>query len=143
MQLALAIEKNKQQQRQLEEKDAEKAKAEQAMYDTGMKKTAQSLIAQLWDVARAFYAEVWGEALDVVGVNVDSKLREAEKIYYPQPLHIAPSLVPTPLDPSSTSSVPKLDVTSTFVISSKKEKEKKNQSLVVELRPEEVIGVEQ
>lgn len=46
-QLALAIEKTKQQQKQLEEKDAERIKAEQAAYDAGMTKTAQSLATQL------------------------------------------------------------------------------------------------
>ena len=45
-QLALAMEKTKQQQKQLEDKDV------------GMTKTTQSLTAQLQDVAWAFYAEV-------------------------------------------------------------------------------------
>ena len=40
-QLALAIEKTKQQQKQLEAKDTEKAKAEQAAYDAGLTKTAR------------------------------------------------------------------------------------------------------
>ena len=57
-QLALAMEKTKQQQKQLEDKDAEKAKAEQATYDARKTKTAQSLIAQLKDVAQAFCVEV-------------------------------------------------------------------------------------
>ena len=39
----MAIEKTKQQQKQLEAKDAEKAKAEQAAYDAGMTKIAQNL----------------------------------------------------------------------------------------------------
>lgn len=43
MQLALAIEQTKLQQKQLEGKDAEKAKAQQPIYDAGMTKTAQSL----------------------------------------------------------------------------------------------------
>ena len=57
-QLALAMEKTKQQQKQLEDKDAEKAKAEQAAYDARKTKTAQSLTAQLKDVAQAFCVEV-------------------------------------------------------------------------------------
>ena len=44
--------------KELEGKDAEKAKAKQAAYDAGMTKTAQSLTAQLWDVARAFCLKV-------------------------------------------------------------------------------------
>ena len=49
-------------------------KAKQVTYDAGMTKTAQSLIAQLRDVARAFCLEVWGEALNATGVGVDSDL---------------------------------------------------------------------
>ena len=48
----------KQLQKQLEAKDAEKAKAEQAAYDAGMTKTTESLTAQLRDVVRAFCLEV-------------------------------------------------------------------------------------
>ena len=57
-QLALAMEKTKQQQKQLKDKDVEKAKVEQAAYDARKTKTAQSLIAQLKDVAQAFCVEV-------------------------------------------------------------------------------------
>ena len=57
-QLALAMEKTKQQQKQLEDKDAEKAKAEKAAYDARKTKIAQSLTAQLKDVAQAFCVEV-------------------------------------------------------------------------------------
>ena len=45
MQLALAMEKIKQQHKWLEDKDAEKAKAKQVAYDVGMTKTSQSLSA--------------------------------------------------------------------------------------------------
>ena len=38
-QLALAMEKTKQQKKQLEDKDAKRAKAKQAAYDAGMIKT--------------------------------------------------------------------------------------------------------
>lgn len=74
-------------------------------------------------------------------MNADSELRESKKFYYPQPLCIAPNLTPTLPDPSSTSSVPKPAVTSTFVTSS--EKVQQPQSYVVELKPEKVIEVEQ
>lgn len=76
-------------------------------------------------------------------MNADFKLREIEKVYYPQPLRIAPSLASTPLDPSSPSSVAKPNVTLTSIISLEKEKEQQPQSPIVELRPEEVIEVEQ
>ena len=58
MQLASAKEQIKLQQKELKGKDAEKAKAKQAMYDVGMTKTAQSLITQLRDVAWALCLEV-------------------------------------------------------------------------------------
>ena len=47
-----------------------------------MTKIAQSLSPQLWDAAQAFYVEVWGEALNAAGVNADSELRGADKVYY-------------------------------------------------------------
>ena len=87
-----------------------------------MTKTAH-LTTQLRDVAWAFCFEVWGEALNAAGVNVDSELREADKVYYPQALCIALSSTPIPPNPSSTSSVPKPTMTSTSVSSSEKEKE--------------------
>lgn len=40
--------------KELEAKDAEKAKAEQAAYDVGMTKTTQSLATQLQDITLAF-----------------------------------------------------------------------------------------
>lgn len=49
--LALNMVELKQLQKQLEAKDAEKAKAEQTVYDAGMTKMAESLTAQLRDVA--------------------------------------------------------------------------------------------
>ena len=69
----MAKEQIKLQQKELEGNDAEKAKAEQVTYDAGMTKTTQSLTAQLRDVARAFYLEVWGEAINAIVVGVESK----------------------------------------------------------------------
>ena len=58
--LALNMVELKQLQKQLKAKDVEKAKVEQADYDSGMTKTAQSLTSQLRDIARAFCLEEWG-----------------------------------------------------------------------------------
>ena len=52
-QLALAKEQIKLQLKDLEGKEAKKAKAEQAAYDAGITKPTQSLTAQLRDVAQA------------------------------------------------------------------------------------------
>ena len=56
--MALAIKQTKLQQKQLEGKDAEKAKAKHAAYDANITKTTQSLTAQLSDIGRAFCLEV-------------------------------------------------------------------------------------
>ena len=64
-----------------------------------------------------------GEALNATGVNADSELRVAKKIYYPQPLYIVSSPAPIPLNPCSTSSTSKPNATSTPIISFGKEKE--------------------
>ena len=82
-QLALAKEQIKLQQKELEGNDAEKAKAEQVAYDAGMTKTTQSLTAQLRDVARAFYLEVWGEAINAIVVSVNFDLGGPDKVTIP------------------------------------------------------------
>lgn len=91
-QLALNMVKVKQQQKQLEVKDAEKAKAKQAAYDLSMTKTTQNLTAQLKDVAQAFCLEIWGQALTAAGVSTKSELRAPDRVYYPPALCLAPSL---------------------------------------------------
>ena len=82
-QLALAKEQIKLQQKELEGNDAEKAKVEQVAYDAGITKTTQSLTAQLRDVARAFYLEVWGEAINAIVVGVNFDLGGPDKVTIP------------------------------------------------------------
>ena len=72
--MALTVVELKQANKQLETKEKEKAEAEQAAYDAGMTKTAESLTAQLRDVAHAFCLKVWGQALNAAGVDTESKL---------------------------------------------------------------------
>ena len=86
----------KQTKKQLETKEAEKSQAELAAHDVGMTKAAESLIAQLKDVTRAFFLEVWGQALSAVGVSTESELWAPDKVYYPLALHLAPT-PPQPL----------------------------------------------
>ena len=50
----------KQTKKKLETKEAEMSKVEQAAYDVGMIKIAESLTVQLKNVALAFCLEVWG-----------------------------------------------------------------------------------
>ena len=101
--MALTVVELKQVNKQLETKEKEKAKAEQAAYDSGMTKVVESLTAQLKDVARAFYLEVWGQALNVAGVDTESELRVPDKLYYPSALHLAPTSPQPPVDPSFNS----------------------------------------
>ena len=92
-------------QKQLETKDAKKAKAEQVAYDAGMTKTAESLITQLKDIAWAFCLEVWGQALNVARISTEPKLRAPNKVYYPLALRLAlsPSQPSTDLSQAPTS----------------------------------------
>ena len=83
----------------METKDAKKAKAAQVAYDVSMTKTAESLTAQFRDVARAFYLEVWGQALNVARISTESELRAPNKVYYPLALHLAPSPSQPSIDP--------------------------------------------
>lgn len=143
-QLALAIEQTKFHHKQHEGKDAKKGKAEQVTYDAGMTKIAQSLVAQLKDVSRAFCLEVWGEAFNAARVDVESDLRGADTVYYPLALRIALSSALPPPNPSSASSAPNSTITSTITpIFRKKKKEQQTPTPVVELEPEEVVEVEQ
>ena len=92
-------------QKQLETKDAKKAKAEQVAYDASMTKTVESLTTQLGDVARAFCLEVWGQALNVARISTESELKAPNKVYYPLALRLAlsPSQPSTDLSQAPTS----------------------------------------
>ena len=129
------MEKTKQQQKQLEDKDCERAKAEQAAYNAGMTKTTQSLIAQFKDVARAFCAEVWSEALNIAGVIANSDLKGADKVYCPPALRLAPSIAsPPPPNPNLASSVPQSTITSATKPASRKDKEQRASTLHIGVR---------
>ena len=67
-----------------------------------MTKAAESLTAQLRDVACAFCLEVWAQALNAAGVDTESKLHTPDKVYYPPALRLAPTLPQLPANPSPT-----------------------------------------
>lgn len=134
-QLALAKEQIKLQLKELEGKDAERVKAEQAAYDVGMTKTAQSLIAQLWDVTQAFWLEMWGETLNAAGVDASSGLKGPSSVYYPSTLRIAPNS--TPPMASSTPAPLKLQSLAVSSFEPSVEKEKQGLTQVVELEAKE------
>lgn len=67
------------------------SQAEQTAYDAGMTKAIESFTAQLKDIARAFYLEVWGQALSASGVGTNSEFRAPKKVYYLPALRLAPT----------------------------------------------------
>ena len=135
----------KQLQKQLEAKDAKKAKAEQVAYDAGMTKTAESLIAQLRDVARAFYLEVWGQALNAARISIESELRAPDKVYYPPALCLALSPSQPSTDPSQapTSFSAQPATTPSATPAKDKEKEQPTPTNVVDVEAEEIAEVAQ
>ena len=98
--MAFTVVELKQTKKQLEAQEAKKAQAEQATYDVSMTKVAESLTAQLRDVARAFCLEVQGQALNAVGVNTESEFWAPSQVYYPLAPHLVPTLPQPPVDPS-------------------------------------------
>ena len=138
--LALNVVELKQLQKQLQAKDVKKAKAEQAAYDVGMTKMAESLTVQLKDVARAFCLEVQGQALSAAGVNTELELRALDKIYYSPALCLAPS----PSQPTSNPSLAPISSltqpATTPSTTPAKDKEKEN---VVDVETEETTEVAQ
>lgn len=106
-----------------------------------MTKTAQSLIAQLRDVARAFYLEVQGEALNAAGVSADSELRAIDKVYYPLALRIAPSRTQPQVDLSSVFALAQSTTTSAGTPAAEKEQDQPTPILVVEMESKEVAEV--
>ena len=121
--------------KQLKAKDDEKAKVEQAAYDASMTKAAESLTTQLKDVARAFCLEVWGQALNAVGVSIELELRTLDKVYYPATLHLDPSPPQPTANPSSapTSSSTQLASTPSATLAKDKEKEHPTLAIVVDM----------
>lgn len=71
--MALTVLELKKIKKQLETKKVEKAQTEQVAYNVGMTNVAESLTAQLRDVARAFFLEVWGQVLNTAGVSTESE----------------------------------------------------------------------
>lgn len=121
------------------------SQAQQVAYDTGMTKASESLIAQLRDVARAFYIEVWGQALSATRVSEDSELRAPDRIYYPPALRLASTLSQPPTDtnvaPPSSSDQPAS--TPSVCPSKVKEQEQPPPDDVVEVEAQEVTQVTQ
>ena len=65
------------------EAECSKEKAEEEAYDLGMVETQATLKAQVPEVCRLYYSQVWNEALKQAGVEASSDLWKAEHVYYP------------------------------------------------------------
>jgi len=65
--------------------EAKKARdeAEQHCYDVGVAETEEALRAEVPAVCRTYCAQTWEKALNRAGVEVSSKLRRLENIYFP------------------------------------------------------------
>ena len=87
-----------------------------------MIKTAQSLTAQLRDVAQTFCLEVWGQALTAAEVNIKSELRAPDRVYYLPALRLAPSLSQPLADPSSALAFASVQLASTLATTHATEK---------------------
>nr|POF02846.1 hypothetical protein CFP56_10904 [Quercus suber] len=97
---------------ELEQKAKEMKKDKQAVYDLGQKETAAHLKSQILVVCRDFCLWTWNEALNAVGVDPSSKLRNPEKVFYPLAIKEKTS-APTPL---STLHLPNLFVSKTNLL---------------------------
>ena len=67
-----------------------------------MTKATESLTAELKDVAQSFCLEVWGQALNAIGVSIESELRAPNKVYYTPALLLVPTFPQPSTNPSST-----------------------------------------
>ena len=62
--------------------EAEKAKKQDG-YDVGVTKIEEALRAEVSEVYRFYYLQVWNEVLNQAGVESSSTLKRAENVYYP------------------------------------------------------------
>ena len=73
----------------------EAAKAtEEAAYERGMEDTEKMLAKEVAEVCRDYCTETWAEALNRARVPVDSELRKAESVFFPEAIKEAPTDLP-------------------------------------------------
>ena len=68
--------------------------AEAVAYEHGLVETEAKLTTEVTVVCRDYCAETYYEALDRVGVHVDSDLRKTDKVYYPEDIREDPTALP-------------------------------------------------
>ena len=75
-------------------KEAAKA-SKQASYELGVQETEVRLVDELAEVCTDYYKEVWLKALNLGGVPIASKWREARNVYYPPDIREVPTDLPS------------------------------------------------
>lgn len=143
--MALAVVELKQTKKKLETKEVEMSQAEQAAYKAGMTKATERLTTQLRDVAQAFCLEVWGQVLNVVGVDANSKLRAPEKVNYPPAPRLALTLPPPQAETGFVppSSLDQPIFAPSTVHPQDQEPDKSQETLVVDVEKDETTEVVQ
>lgn len=143
--MALAIVELKQTKKKLEAKEVEMSQAEQVAYKAGMTKATERLTTQLRDVAQAFCLEVWGQVLNVAGVDANSKLRAPEKVNYPPAPRLALTLPPPQAETGFVppSSLDQPTFAPSTVHPQDQEPNKSQETLVVDVEKDETTEVVQ
>ena len=73
--------------------------AETAAYERGILETEARLTAKVTVVCRDYCTETYFQALDRAGIPVDSDLRRANQVYYPEDIREDPIALPPPEQP--------------------------------------------
>ena len=75
----------------MEEAEKAKEEAEQYGYEIGVIETKEALRAEVAEVCRFYYLQVWNEALNQTGVEASSAFRGADNVYYPPAIRTSSS----------------------------------------------------
>ena len=74
-------------------REASKA-AEVTSYERGVLETETRLAEEVAGVCRDYYTETWAEALNQVGIPVDSELRRIKNVFFPEDIREVPTTLP-------------------------------------------------
>ena len=86
---------------------------------------------------------MWGQALTIAGISIESELRAPDKVYYPPALHLAPNPTQLAVDPIfvSASAQPTIALAATPMV--EKEQDQPPLLSVVDVDSEEATKVGQ
>ena len=86
---------------------------------------------------------MWGQALTIAGISIESELSAPDKVYYPPALHLAPNPIQLAIDPIfvSTSAQPTIALAATPMV--EKEQDQPPPLSVVDVDSEEATKVGQ